>query len=279
MLPSAAVDPSHAQVAQVFDLAAPGYDGPALRFFPFCADRLVARLNPAPGEKILDVATGTGAVALGLAQAVGPAGRVTGIDLAEAMLERLTRKIEKFGIANVDLHVMDAAALDFRRDYFHHVTCSFGLFFLRDMAAALKEWVRVTRSSGSVTFTAFGASAFEPMKRLLCERLQSEGVDTGSAVQAASRQLADPDFCRTLLLNAGLTPVTVETEQLGYHLRNADDWWEIVWGSGFRGLVERIAPERRDVVRAAHLAELAPFMTDKGLWLDVEVIFAAGIKP
>ena len=279
MSSSVAADPSHEQVAQVFNLAAGDYDRPALRFFPFCADRLVARLNPAPGEKILDVATGTGAVALGLAQAVGPTGRVTGIDLAEAMLAQLTRKIEKFGIVNVDLHVMDAAALDFRRDYFHHVTCSFGLFFLRDMAAALKDWVRVTRSGGSVTFTAFSVSAFEPMKRLLRERLQLEGVDTGSAVQAASRQLADPDFCRTLLLNAGLTPVTVETEQLGYHLRNADDWWEIVRGSGFRGLVERIAPERRAVFRTAHLAELAPFMTDKGLWLDVGVIFASGIKP
>ena len=147
------------------------------------------------------------------------------------------------------------------------------------MAAALKEWARVTRPGGSVMFTAFGPLAFEPMRRLLRERLQSEGVDMASAVQVASRQLADADFCRTLLSNAGLTPVTVEIEQLGYHLRNADNWWEIVWGSGFRGLVERIAPERRAAFRAAHLAELAPLMTDKGLWLDVETIFAAGTKP
>ena len=278
MPPSIATDPSHEQVAQVFNLAAGDYDSPALRFFPFCADRLVARLNPAPGEKILDVATGTGAVALGLAQAVGPAGRITAIDLAEAMLERLTRKIEKFGIANVDLHVMDAAALDFRRDYFHHVTCSFGLFFLRDMAAALTGWARVTRPGGKVMFTAFGPTAFEPMKRLLLARLGREGVDTGAAAQVANR-LADVERCRALLADAGLTAIRVDTEQLGYHLRGAEDWWEIVWGSGFRGLVERIAPERRDVVRAAHLAELAPFVTDKGLWLDVGVIFASGIKP
>ena len=113
----------------------------------------------------------------------------------------------------------DAATLDFRRDYFHHVTCSFGLFFLRDMAAALKEWVRVIAPGGSVMFTAFGPLAFEPMRRQLRERLQSEGVDMASAVQVASRQLADADFCRTLLSNAGLTPVTVEIEQLGYHLQ------------------------------------------------------------
>lgn len=43
--------------------------------------------------------------------------------------------------------------------------------------------------------------------------------------------------------------------------------------------MERAAPERRDVVRTAHLTEIAPLVTDKGLWLDVEVIFVVGIKP
>jgi len=278
MPPSTVVDPSHAQVAQVFDLAAPDYDGPALRFFPFCADRLVARLNPAAGEKILDVATGTGAVALAAAQAVGPTGRVIGIDLAEGMLAQLQRKLDKFGVAHVDLHVMDAAALEFRGDYFHHTLCSFGLFFVRDMAAALKDWVRVTRPGGMVMFTAFGPAAFEPMKRLLLERLQREGVDAGAPVQAASR-LADTGNCHVLLAAAGLDDITVETAQLGYHLRNADEWWEIVWGSGFRGLVEKLPPVRREAFRATHLAELAPLVTNKGLWLDVEVIFASGTKP
>lgn len=278
MPPSAAVDPVHAQVAQVFNLAAPDYDGPALRFFPFCADRLVARLNPAAGEKILDVATGTGAVALAAAQAVGPTGRVIGIDLAEGMLAQLQRKLDKFGVAHVDLHVMDAAALEFRHDYFHHTLCSFGLFFVRDMAAALKDWVRVTRPGGKVMFTAFGLAAFEPMKRLLLDRLQREDVDAGAAAQAAGR-LAEADNCRALLAAAGLDGITVETVQLGYHLRNADEWWEIVRGSGFRGLVEKLPPPRRETLRAAHVAEIAPLVTDKGLWLNVETIFAAGTKP
>jgi hypothetical protein len=51
-------------VIPVFDLVAAGYDDAALRFFPFCADRLISRLNPAPGTKLLDIATGTGVVAL-----------------------------------------------------------------------------------------------------------------------------------------------------------------------------------------------------------------------
>ena len=113
----------------VFNRVARGYDDPALRFFPFGADRLIVRLDPDREAKILDVATGTGAVALAAAQAVGAEGRVMAIDLAEGMLDRLQEKIVKFGIRNIDRHVMDAATLEFRRDYFDFVVCSFGIFF------------------------------------------------------------------------------------------------------------------------------------------------------
>lgn len=278
MPPSPAIHPSHDAAAEVFNRAAADYDSPALRFFGFCADRLVMRLNPGPGEKILDIAAGTGAVTLAAAQAVGPSGRVIAVDLAEGMFERLARKIEKFGIGNVDLHVMDAAALKFRRDYFHGVACSFGLFFLNDMPAALTGWVRVLRSGGTLMFTAFGPSAFEPMKRLLLARLEHEGVDTGASARVGNR-LSDPEACRALLTDAGLADVGVETEQLGYHLLKAEDWWEVVWGAGLRGLVEQLPLARREAVRAAHLAEIAPLMTDKGLWLDITVHFASGKKP
>lgn len=124
------------RLTAVFNQVATGYDSPALRFFPFAADRLILRLQPNAGEKVLDVATGTGAATLAAAQAVGTSGRVIAIDIADDMLTRLQSKIDKFGITNVDLHVMDAAALEFRRDYFHHVISGFGLFFLPDMGAA-----------------------------------------------------------------------------------------------------------------------------------------------
>lgn len=272
---SLASHPAHAAVAASFNLVAAGYDSPALRYFGFAADRLVTRLHPAPGEKILDVAAGTGAVTLAAAQAVGPTGRVIAIDLAQDMLAQLARKLDQFGVANVDLHVMDAAALEFRRDYFHHVVCSFGLFFLNDMAAALAGWVRVLRPGGKLLFTAFGPTAFEPMRGLLLARLTRADVDAAAATQGANR-LADPQACRALLADAGLADIAVETEHLGYHLRTVEDWWEIVWNSGFRGLLERLPAAERAALRAAHLAELAPYVTENGLWLDVTVHFAAG---
>ena len=269
-----------ARVIVIFDLVAAGYDDAALRFFPFCADRLIARLNPAPGTKLLDIASGTGVVALAAAQAVGAQGRVMAIDLAEAMLDRCQEKIVKFGIRNIDLHVMDAGALDFRRDYFDYVVCSFGIFFLPDMSAALREWLRVLKPGGRVVFTTFGKSAFQPMMELFIKRLQRYGVlSPDDASTPAGMRLANPERCRDLLSSAGLRQIEVTTEQLGYHLKDESQWWDVLWNSGTRGWIEQIPPAQRELFKAEHLTEIHPLVGGQGLWLDVEVHCAGGTKP
>ncbi len=268
------------QVAQIFNQVAAGYDHAALRFFPFAADRLIVWLNPASGSKILDIAAGTGAVALAAAQAVGPQGRVSAVDLAETMLDRLQEKVAKFGIRNIDLHVMDAAALEFRRDYFDYVVCSFGIFFLPDMAAGLKGWARVTRPGGRLMFTAFGESAFQPMMDLFLRRLERDGIRSPDpAKPLAGMRLADPARCRELLDAAGLIDIDVTTEQLGYHLKDESQWWDVLWNSGTRGWIEKVPRAELEAFRDAHLAEVRPLCGEQGLWLDIATHFAAGTKP
>ncbi len=264
-----------AEAAAVFNRVAFGYDNPAMRFPPFCADRLIVRLNPARGAKILDVAAGTGVVSMAAAQAVGNEGRVMAIDLAENMLDRLQEKIVKFGIPNIDLHVMDASVLEFRRGYFDHVVCSFGIFFLPDMAAGLQEWMRVTKPGGRVLFTVFGKQAFQPMMEMFIRRMERYGA----SVPDRQAPLADPESCLKLLNDAGLENSEVHAEQLGYHLKDEEQWWEVVWNSAMRGWVEKIPSDRLDSFRAEHLAEVRTLMGEQGLWLNVETLFAGGTKP
>ena len=263
-------------IASVFNRVAMGYDRQALRFFSYSADKMVARLNPKAGEKLLDVATGTGAVALAAAQAVGAGGRVVGIDIAEAMLAEAEKKIRKFGINNIDLHTMDASALDFRAGYFDAVTCAYALFFLPDMQAGLQEWQRVLKPGGSVIFTSFGPAAFRPMLDLFMARLALHDVATDPA---AGARLNDPAQCRQLLTAAGLTDVEVVTEQLGYHLKDAAEWWEIVYNAGLRGMLEKLAPHKRAVFQREHMQEVQALVTDPGLWLNVETLFSYARKP
>ena len=112
------------RISSVFNTVSEDYDNAALRFFPFTAKRMVDYLQPRRGWKVLDVATGTGALCLSLAQAVGQEGRVTGIDLSEGMLARAEENMKKMSLGNVDFFQMDAEQPDFRSDYFNAVTCS-----------------------------------------------------------------------------------------------------------------------------------------------------------
>lgn len=262
-------------VAEIFDKAALGYDSPVLRYFPFCADRVVSWLRPHRGWKILDVATGTGAMAVPLAQAVGPGGRVMGIDLSAAMLARAEHNINKMALENVDLFEMDGESPEFRTDYFDVVTCAFGLFFMPDMLKALRQWRRVTKPGGRVLFTSFSEKAFQPLAEMLVEDIRQTGVDI-EVMALASEQLKDEAACRALLTAAGFSDVEAKRFQLGYHLKGVQDWWEVVQNSALRGLVDLVTGEEKGALRERHLSRVESLSSGDGLWLDVEVILSSG---
>jgi ubiquinone/menaquinone biosynthesis C-methylase UbiE len=268
----AAVDAAaHKQrISAVFNNVCQDYDDPALRFFPGTADRMVTYLQPQPGWKVLDVATGTGALAAALAQAVAPGGRVTGIDLSEGMLARAEHNIKKMALNNVDLLQMDAEEPQFHADHFDAVTCSFGLFFMPDMAKALRQWSRVTRPGGSILFSSFTDNAFAPLVNCFLEDIEAAGVDL-STKGMASERLKDAAVCRELLAASGLQNIKQDVVQMGYYLRDANDWWQVMWGSAMRGLLGLLDESQRDVFRQQHLDRVSRLAGDKGLWLDVEV--------
>ena len=99
-------------VQNVFNAVADAYDDPALRFFPACARQLADLLDLRGDERVLDVATGTGHVALELAARL-PRGRATGVDFSAGMLAQARRKAAARGVANVDFAEMDMLDLRF----------------------------------------------------------------------------------------------------------------------------------------------------------------------
>ncbi|UCE88682.1 MAG: class I SAM-dependent methyltransferase [Pseudomonadota bacterium] len=272
--PQFAVDRDH--LVATYDQVADVYDTPARRYSPFCADRMVMQLKPRRGAKLLDVATGTGSTLTAAAQLVGRDGRVTGIDLAERMLDAAQHNIDKMAQANVDLHVMDAQALEFRSRYFDHVTCAYGLYLLPDMPAALKQWYRVLKPGGTVILSSFARGAFQPMAHLLREQLAEFGMHVAPPPWL---RLTELEHCRALLHDAGFTDIETHTEQLGYHLKGATDWWELVWSGELRANIEQLDPEQQTQLHRDHCARVEALVTDKGLWLDVETIFASGRRP
>jgi ubiquinone/menaquinone biosynthesis C-methylase UbiE len=99
-------------VAAIFDRAAAAYDQVGPPFFAHFGRRLVELARLAPGERVLDIATGRGAVLFPASEAVGPAGQVMGIDLAPAMVAATQAEATARGSTNITLQPMDATIMD-----------------------------------------------------------------------------------------------------------------------------------------------------------------------
>lgn len=233
-----------------------------------------------PGQRVLDVATGTGAAAIAAAGKVGPTGQVVGVDIATDMLMQARKKNEAAQLANIEFQEGNAEHLSYAEQSFDAVTCAFGVFFLPEMIAGPREWRRVIREAGVVAIPAFGESAFQPLSDLFEACIRTYGVSFPVPRRPFSWQrLTNLEQCRRLLQEASLERIEGRVEQLGYYLRTPQEWWEIVWNSGFRGPVSQLSVKQLEHFKREHLAEVEQLATDQGIRLDITAFFVWGYEP
>jgi SAM-dependent methyltransferase len=118
------------------------------------AQLAVARL--APGQRVLDLASGTGDPALDVAKIVGPTGHVTVTDLAPQMLDIARENAARAGLANLSYEVVDAHTMPYPDASFDRITCRLGVMFFWDCPKALAEIRRVLKPGGIVSFVCWG---------------------------------------------------------------------------------------------------------------------------
>ncbi|MBT8046920.1 MAG: bifunctional demethylmenaquinone methyltransferase/2-methoxy-6-polyprenyl-1,4-benzoquinol methylase UbiE [Xanthomonadales bacterium] len=120
-----------------------------------------------PGDRVLDLAGGTGDIAALLTKKVGSAGRVVLSDINEAMLDVGRRRLEDQGIVgNVSYAIANAEHLPFDGGEFDAVTIAFGLRNVTDKEAALSEMRRVLRPGGKALILEFSTVQPEPLKAI-----------------------------------------------------------------------------------------------------------------
>jgi ubiquinone/menaquinone biosynthesis C-methylase UbiE len=166
---------------------------------------LIEGVDIRPGCCILDIATGTGILALEAAQKAGPAGKVVGIDVSQGMLAEARRKAADAGLRNIDFVEADAEHLAFPRDSFDFIFCASGIVFMSCIPRALRHWFGFLKPGGVIAFDA-PAKPFGVSQRI-AEIAAAHGVCLSYA------DIADtPSKCRSLLVGAGFAVVDVRTE-------------------------------------------------------------------
>lgn len=260
--------------AEGWGLAAEGYDTLNAHFVTL-GTRLAERAALFPGDQVLDVACGTGAVTLAAARRVEPEGHVTGIDLAPGMVARARANALGAGVANVTFAVMDAEALEFADESFGAALSGLGLFFLPDMPRGLAEIARVLKPGGRLAFTCFGKGFLEPLNSLLARDIRTHGLPPNPLVKQMSWE---PDVLHGMLESAGFFMVRAAEEEGEVVFPAPEAWWGMLWYGAFRTWAYDAEPERMERFRAAHLAAVAGLAAPDGLHVRIPVITVQGVR-
>ena len=228
-----------------------------------------------PGLRVLDVATGTGLLALDAAKRVGPAGSVLGVDVSEGMLAEAKRKAAEAGLRNIEFVLGDAERLDLALASFDRLTCSSALVLMSDVPRALRHWSSFLKPGGIIAFDA-PAAPFGPSGRI-AEIASAHGIWLGYA------EVADtPAKCRAFLEGAGfeVLSITIElADTAAVELTEAIAFLdERIDHPAWKALKD--APTAtRQAVRAAYVASIEAEAVDGRVSNDTALNVAFGRRP
>lgn len=191
---------------QVISSAAEVYDEfflPAL--FAAWSPRLVEAAQVRPGMRVVDVACGTGVLAIEAARAAGPGGSVVGVDLNPGMLD-----VARGKAPHIDWHEAPAESLPFGDAEFDTVLSQFGLMFFSDRSAALREMWRVLRPGGRLALAVWDSLESTPgylaITRLLARLFGDEVAD----LLRSPYVLGEGDVLLELLRDSEIESATVD---------------------------------------------------------------------
>jgi ubiquinone/menaquinone biosynthesis C-methylase UbiE len=264
------------EIATLFDRRSPSYDQGD--WHPHIAQRLVEYAQIIPGQQVLDIATGTGLVALEVAQLVGNGGRVVGVDISLGMLEEAKRKAVALGLSNVEFQLADAEALDFPPESFDVVLCSSALIWMGNIPAALRLWHRLLKPGGLIGFHAFADTAFVGGV-VLRQVAQKYGLSL-----LFNQPTGTIDKCHNLLAAAGLEAIAIKSEQDGNYisLEQAEQMWggKLHPAPGqFPHPLSQLSSAELEQAKTEYVAELAALVTEQGIWNDITIFYTFGRKP
>jgi len=246
----------HAQrAARTYAAAADHFTRPSLSFWDRFGAETVSRLRLAPGQAVLDLCCGAGASAIPAARAVGPSGRVLGIDVAAPLLELARFRAAQEGLAHAEFRQGDATRTGLSDGTFDAVVCVFGVFFVLDMTAFIAQMWRLVRPGGALAVTTWGPGLFEPASTLFWRAVG--GVEP-SLVKAFNPwdTVTTPHALQELFRQAGVADPDVVAVPGRHQLERPDMFWDVVLGSGYRATVDALSPGQRDTLHGRLLSAL-----------------------
>ena len=236
---------------------------------PF-ATALVNEAGLRPGERVLDVACGTGTIARLAAERVGTNGRVSALDANGAMLA-IARSIPS---ANpIKWYETAAESVPLPDESFDVVFCGLSLQFFADKPAALREMHRVLKPGGRIYVSTPVPNAFQDLFDAAIARHVSEQA---GAFMRAVFSLNDPREVESLLSGAGFSSINVREQRLTIELPSARDFmWQYISGTPLMAILSRAENAQTEALERDMEAAWAPWASGKGLRYEQSTLISS----
>jgi ubiquinone/menaquinone biosynthesis C-methylase UbiE len=238
-------------------------------------DKLLEMVNLQPGEKLIDIACGTGLVSFPAAEKLGPNGFVLATDISDAMVKICTETAKERNVNKIQFKRMDAEDLDVPNEEYDVSLCALGLMYVPDPIKALKEMYRVTKRGGRAAAAVWGQRDHCGWAEIF------EIVDKRVATEVCPMffNLGNRDVLKRSFEMAGFSNVSFEKLNTTLHY-NSD---EEAYGAAFAGGPVALAYHKfsDQVKKEAHieyLDSIKPFQQGKEYAVPGEFVVAVGYK-
>ena len=270
--------------------AAPGwkkYEKELLASMTPVSDQLIRSAGITSGNMVLDVATGAGEPALTIAKVVGPAGRVTGVDLSPEMLQIAKQRAASQDIMNVEFRVIEDETLSmFQDNIFDSIVCRNGLMFMPDPVKALKAFLRVLKPGGKASVTVWGSPEKAPVISAIMKAVSKHVPDMqqpSPGTPGGPFSIPSIDMLHSYFLQAGFSDFSATTtEAAGVETNTVEEFWqgttEVV---GFLViLLSRLPEEKKQAIKSDVIQLLRNIFPSGGpVKFTGELILGTGTKP
>jgi SAM-dependent methyltransferase len=258
-----------------WDRAVQDYDKYFVPVLTQCSEKVMELLDPQPGERVLDVATGTGVAAFMAAERVGPSGQVVATDISEKMINQTQGYAAKRGITNMEFERADAEDLPYPDASFDAVTCVLGLMFPAEPQRAIDQIYRVLKPGGRAAVCVWG-------RRENCgwaELFPITDARVESDVCPLFFQLGLPGALPLAFENAGFSDITEERRGTLLEFRATRELLAAMFGGGAVALAySRMPDEVREEMHREFLDSVEEYRNGNGYAIPGEFVFLLARK-
>ena len=228
---------------------------------------MIQRLDPQPGDTVLELAAGLGDTGLRAARLVDRSGRVIITDFAPEMVAAARQRAEEIGAENAEFRTLDAERMDLETNSVDGVLCRWGYMLMIDPAAAFAETRRVLRPGGRLAFSVWAARERNPTLSLAGRILAELGhVPPPNPEAPGPFFMADTGRIRELVVGAGFAEPVIEEVSFRWRFANQNAYWRflIETSATTSPVLRSLPPEAQDTVRERVHEAARPFHSGEG---------------